>query len=580
METERMCPEAIHFGYGFDYDVNQMCKDLPRQALQMLRKRNRTRYHGFNIEYIPHKWFQISFGKSAGRGGLGRISLKIFDVFPFFATGLGKSLRKYHIGTEDQLQRIEAGKGERPNFRYHQIRTDIEPYWETELVLMVELMTKFRRILYDAGYTITQWHGAGALASFCLGRAAVSAHLDKSLDEPILRASRSAYIGGRFQPFKCGYYEGPVYGYDVNTAYGYTFSRLPSLQNGKWNYTENPDRQDTADRRMGLYHIRYRSRNTGAVKPLPHRDSNGIVSWPAVTEGWFHASEAYLVRNDPRAEFLDAWIYDDDGSYPFSWIEDIYAERLRLQESGDFTELAHKKAIASLYGQVAQRAGWERRNGPPKYHQLEYAGAITAECRSLVFAAARSAGKGILSIDTDGILSTVPCSNLPNGIGVQLGQWKTDEYTGIFYVQNGVYWLRDQNGDWLPPKSRGIPQRRLNFSDIWMRTFCGEDPIEIPQHQFIGFGTALRGRMNDWRKWVDSPRKLRFGGAGKAIHSRDFCPQCKRGMSLAESLHSLIPIPPREIQSTLHHLPWLDGSSENALREHIIYSDRWEVKPI
>jgi len=577
METERMCPEAIHFGYAFDYDVNQIMKDLPIAALRTLRVKNRTRYHGFNIEYIPHKWIQISYGRSKGRGGAGRISLTLYDVFAFFATRLDKSLSKYNIGSEADIQRISAGKGERPNFRYAQIRSEIEPYWETELRLMVELMDKFRGILYEAGYYINKWHGAGALASYCLGRAKVADCLDKSLPDAIRDAARSAYIGGRFQPFKCGYYEGPVYAPDINTAYGYTFSRLPNLQNGKWVHTTEPDRDDTKDRRLGLYHIRYRSGNSGGVKPLPHRDPTGIVSWPAVTEGWFHASEAYLVRNDPKAEFLEGWVFEDDGSYPFAWIDDIYQERLRMQDAGDFTELAHKKAIASFYGQVAQRAGWERRNGPPKYHQLEFAGAITAECRSLVYAAARSAGRGILSIDTDGLLSTTPFRKLPNGIGNQLGQWKCEEYTGVFYVQNGVYWLRDSEGNWLPPKSRGIPQRKLKFEEIFLRASLGENPITINQHQFIGFGTALRGRMHDWRKWLDSPRKLRFGGAGKAIHSERFCPECRAGRGFTDSLHPLIPVPPRQIESTLHHLPWLANSEENPMREHIIDAERFEV---
>jgi hypothetical protein len=249
-----------------------------------------------------------------------------------------------------------------------------------------------------------------------------------------------------------------------------------------------------------------------------------------------------------------------------------------MQARGDFTELAHKKAIASFYGQVAQRAGWERVNGPPRYHQLEFAGAITAECRSLAYAAARSAGKGILSIDTDGVLAIRPFRNLPNGVGIQLGQWKTEEYTGVFYIQNGVYWLRDKNGDWLPPKSRGIPQRRLKFGETWIRAAGGENPIEIEQHQFLGFGLALRGRMHDWRKWIDSPRKLRFGGAGKAIHSEKFCPECKAGRGFTDSLHPLIPIPPKEIRSALHHLPWLEESKENDMRSELIELDRWEVQ--
>lgn len=577
MDTEIKCPEAIHFGYGFGYDVNQIIKDFPLPAIRMLKMKNRTRWHGFNIEYIPHKWFSVSYGRAKSRGGTGRVSAKIYDVFSFFATRLDTALSKYHIGTESDLARIASGKGERPQFRYSDLRDQIEPYWETELRLMVQLMDKFRSVLYEAGYYITSWHGAGALANYCLRNNGVQHHLDRDSPDAIIEAARSAYIGGRFQPFEAGYYEGPIYSADINTAYGYTFSRLPSLQNGKWVYSSEPDRSGTKDRRLGLYHIRYISPNSGGVKPLPHRDPDGTVSWPNMTEGWFHASEAYLVRNSPYADFLESWEWEDDGSYPFEWISGIYDDRLEMQRRGDFTELAHKKAIASFYGSIAQRAGWERLNGPPKWHQLEFAGAITSECRSLVYTAARSVGKSIVSIDTDGVLASSPFRKLPNGVGVQLGQWKTEEYTGILYVQNGVYWLRDREGNWLPPKSRGIPRRKLKFDDIYARVKAGENPIEIQQHQFLGYGLALRGRMQDWRKWIDSPRKLTFGGTGKSVHSPRFCPACKQGKGFADCLHPLLPVPPKSLVSSLHHLPWIEDSEESEMRLTVTELDKWSI---
>lgn len=578
IDTEKQQPEAIHVGYAFGYDVNQIIKDLPIPQLQMLKARNRTRYRGFDLEYIPHKWFSVGYGRTKARGGRGRTSIRVFDTFSFFALRFDKALRKYHIGTATQLDRIAAGKDERPDFRYHDIPLRIEPYWRDELDLMVQLMTRFREILYEAGYFINSWHGAGALANYCLRTRGVHAHLDQSLPDEIRKAARSAYIGGRFEGFQCGYYDGDVYSADINSAYGYTFSRLPSLASGKWLYEQSPDRQDTADRRLGMYHIRYVSPNGGEVKPLPHRDPNGIVSWPSLTDGWFHASEAYLVRNDPSAEFLEAWLYEDDGSYPFEWINEIFEERLRMQEAGDATEIAHKKAIASLYGQIAQRQGWERRNGPPRFHQLEYAGAITAECRSLVYSAARSVGKDLLSIDTDGVLAKQPFPKLPNGTGVRLGQWKTEKYTGLFYIQSGAYWLRDGDGNWLPPKSRGIPQRRFKFDDIFGRVANGENPVAVQQHSFYGFGQALhQNRLGDWRKWLESPREIRFGGAGKRIHSPTFCAPCRNGRTFAECLHPTIPIPPRQMESHLHHIPWERDSHESDLREAILEFEKWRV---
>lgn len=578
IDTERENREAIHVGYSFGYDVNQIIKDFPLGTLRNLKVRNRCRYRGFDIEYIPSKWLSVGYGRPKSRGGAGRVSIKVFDTFSFFALRFDKALRKYHIGTTEQLDRISSGKGERPDFRYRDIPTRIEPYWETELDLMVQLMDKFRSILYAAGYHINSWHGAGALANYVLRSRGVANHLDRGSPQEIIEAARSAYIGGHFEPFLAGYYDGPIYSADINSAYGHTFSRLPSLQNGKWLYETKPDREATKDVRLGMYHIRYLSNNSGGLKPLPHRDPNGSVSWPNQTEGWFHAPEAYLVRNDPHAEFLESWVWEDDGSSPFTWIEEIFNERLEMQKIGDATEIAHKKAIASLYGQIAQRSGWERRHGPPKFHQLEFAGAITSECRSLVYAAAKSVGPDLISIDTDGVLAKRPFGKLPNGTGVRLGEWKTEEYTGILYIQSGVYWLRDTNGVWLPPKSRGVPQRKLQFEQIYERVKWGEDPITIQQHSFYGFGQAIhQNRLGDWRKWLDSPRSIRFGGAGKRIHSERFCPPCKRGESLSESLHPLIPIPPKQLESSLHHLPWLESSRESAIRRELIELQNSEV---
>jgi hypothetical protein len=571
LETELACPEAIHFGFAFGYDVNMILRQLPLPQLMMLRAQNRTRFQGFDLEYIPKKWFRVSYGRKGHR-----TTVQLFDVFSFFAAGLGKVLRTYSVGTEEQLARIDAGKGERPDFRYEHITTDIEPYWETELDLMVRLMDKFRKLLYDAGLFITSWHGPGAIASYLLRTHHVEEIMDRGPSDAVLEAARSAYFGGRFQPFTAGYYEGPVYSADINSAYPYSHSRLPNLRTGKWEPILGRPGSNPADIRLGMYKIRYNGQYSGKAMPLPHRDKDGSVSFPSVTEGWFHAAEAGMVYNDPNAEFLEGLVFQDDGSSPFAWIEDIYEERLKVQDKyGKAAAAGFRLGPNSLYGQVAQRAGWERRKGPPKWHQLEWAGAITSECRSLVYYVARTVGNGLVSIDTDGVLSLRPFPRLPNGIGRKLGQWHVTEYTGMLYLQNGIYWLRDENGDWLPPKSRGIPRKKLDFDTVFP-LISQNKPLEVNQHMFIGYGLALRGRMHDWRKWKDEPRTITFGGTGKSIHIPRNCGSCRRGFGYTEALHTLTPVPPKMVESTPHYLPWLDkGAGEFPVRQEIMELERW-----
>lgn len=572
MDVEQANRDAIHCGFAFGYDVNNIIKDLPEPQLAMLKIRGRTYWNGFSLEWLPRKWFSVSYGKTHSKN---KTHCKIFDVFAFFNSKFGQALRKYEIGTPEELDRIEAMKEERPDFTWENI-DEIERYWELELKYLVELMDKLRDRLYGAGYFITSWHGAGALASYALTQHDTRLHMDRGLSDDIIDASRFAYAGGRFQPFLAGYYEGPVYTADINSAYGYTFSRLPSLQGGKWLHYDYAERGRIGDNRLGLYKIHYKDRYSSRPHPLFHRDSDGSISFPSATRGWYHAPDAYSVANDPKAEFVESWIFEDDGSYPFKWIEEAYEERLEMQAKGDPTQEGHKRMIASLYGQVAQRAGWERKGEPPKWHQLEFAGAITAECRSLIYAAARSCGKGLVSIDTDGVMSLSPIRYLPGGIGSRLGQWKVDEYTGVLYVQSGIYWLRDKQGNWLPPKSRGIPRKKLAIEAV-LPALQRNEGLEFNQHMFIGLGLAMRGQMHNWRKWIDEPRSVAFGGSGKTCHVPNACPACKKGLGYGEAMHRLLPVPPREIDSTRHRLPWLEReaieeSETELLRKWGVYS--------
>jgi DNA polymerase family B len=576
LDTESSTPEAIHFGFAFGYDVNMVLRNLPIPALQVLRKFNRVRWNGLDIEYIPRKWFRVGHGRKGHR-----TTIQVFDVFSFFGKGLAAVLKDYSIGSEEQILRIESGKGERPDFSFDDIGGRIEPYWETELVLMVRLMEEFRRILHNAGIFITSWHGPGAIASYLLRNHNVQTIMDKGSSPEILDAARYSYFGGRFEPFMAGFYDGPIYSADINSAYPFSHSRLPNLSNGKWLHTLGKPSRNPSEVRLGMYRIQYGHNISTKAMPLPHRDKSGSISFPCATKGWIHAAEAGMVYKDPSATFLEAYEFEDDGSYPFAWIEDLYLQRLEMQARGDPTQIAFKLGPNSLYGQVAQRTGWERYDGPPKWHQLEWAGAITSECRSMVYAAAKGCGRATVSIDTDGILSLIPFRNLPNGEGNKLGQWKCKEYSGLFYVQNGIYWLRDaESGKWLPPKTRGIPRKRLEFQHIFDTVAAGRE-ITVEQHSFLGFGLALRGRIGEWRNWVDEPRTISFGGTGKRIHNVRSCSACRQGKGYTEALHALVPVPPSNTVSFPHHLPWLDqedgNTGEYPARKSLMEEDKWGI---
>jgi hypothetical protein len=566
-------PKSFHVAFAFDYDVNNILRELPWSRLIMLKERGRTTWEGYGIQHIPHKSFVVKKDK---------VRVKIDDVFSYFRCRYDRALHKYNIGTSAERDAITDGKILRPDFKFADILTKIRPYWKLELSLGVALMDKLRLDINRAGFFIGAWHGPGALASYCFNRNGVREHMAPIPDD-ISLAARTAYAGGWFERFKAGMYDGMVYTADINSAYVYALSRLPSLSTGTWVRHENNhgDALQLLSRtvRLGLFRIRfshgfsaYMATSHGVPLPLFQRSSDGGISRPTVTDGWFWSYEARIVSRDPSAEFLEAWVYEDDGEYPFSWLEDMFLERLALQAENNPAEKALKWALASMYGITAQRAGWNRRyRSAPRWHQLEWAGAITSFCRSMIYAAASPVAiqNGLVSIDTDGIISTVPFENLPNGEGNQLGRWKVEQFSGLCYFQNGVYWLRDMQGDWLTPKIRGVPQDQIPTIDDAVGALRGDGKIRIARHNFIGYGTAIRGRRDAWRTWEDQEYSIDIQRAGSRQHLTKLCRACRQGSKWDEALHDLAMIMPNETESSPHKLPWLEND-ENSLQARLL----------
>lgn len=559
-------PNGSNISFAFDYDVNNILRDLPWPKLLVLHETGRVSWQGYRIEHIPHKIFKVS--KDDTR-------IKIDDVFSYFRTRFDRALKKYGIGDPDILKEISEGKEERPNFTYAQIDY-IRKYWQLELSHGVQLMDKLKRDIYSAGMHITSWHGPGALAAHALSANKMKEHKsEEEYPESLHLAIRTAYAGGWFERFKAGAFYGPVYTADINSAYVYAMSLLPSMRDGFWRHISEPSPDQFMHCRMAAIRVRivrgfkaWQHACHGVPFPLFHRDADNSMSHPVSTEGWYwnHEIKWLIELNEPGLEILEAWIWVDDGSYPFSWVDDMYQERLALQAENNPAEKALKWALASMYGRVAQRAGWNRRERTaPRWHQLEWAGNITSICRSMIFGVALDVAKhgGLVSIDTDGILSTVPFGSLPNGEGNQLGRWKVEEFSGIIYIQNGVYWLRDMQGVWIPPKTRGIRAGSIDDPAIAIRALETDGRITLDKHNFIGYGAASRGRRKLWRTWHDSTHTIDVSRGGTRQHASKLCRSCRKNVPMSEGLHDLAQVPPKSLQSFPHRLPWLEDENES-----------------
>ena len=568
--------KTINFGFGFDYDVDNILMDVPKRTLAILGRYNKARWRVgsvvYRFEYIPRKIFSVSryirhavndVGVRYTRNGY----FKIFDVVSYFNCRYDKALSTYKIGDAATLEALSSGKDDREFFLYRNIRKIIE-YCKLELAMGPKLMDKLREAIHGAGYKTRQWYGPGAISKLMLKQNNFRKVMSDDVPALVSEASRYSYAGGWFERFSIGYYDAPVWVPDINSAYPYALSTVPNLQSGTWHHIYDPDPALARKYRLAMFRIRYDIPRdswewTNRIYPLFRRQVNGSIIHAPRVENWYHAPEAATVADDPNATFHEAWIYSDDGTNPCGWVADAYQKRLDLQSAGNPAELGIKLGLNASYGTIAQQCGWDRdKNTPPSWHQLELAGYITSVTRSMLFGLAEPVMKDVVSFDTDGIIMTSK-PNVQNG--KELGQWGVKEYSGIMMLQNGLYWLRNMNGEWLPPKTRGMSRRRIPLDHREAeRILSGTGSVKYSKRMYVGFRAALHRDWSSRGQWTDTPTEINIHSSGNRVHyllsPQLECEQCKSGMTLMDGLHScrLKFNPNSDYYSKPHDLEWLN----------------------
>jgi hypothetical protein len=377
-------------------------------------------------------------------------------------------------------------------------------------------------------------------------------------------ASKRAYFGGHVEQYQAGRIRGPVYVYDINSAYPAGFVEAPSLaEGGIWQRVTRP----TSGVRMGVYRVRYRdAKERGPLvwqpQPLPHRDARANTSYPPIVDGWYWTPEAAYACRYYGAEVIDGWEWwpVDKDLRPWAFFADMYETRLRLKRAKNPMERAFKLGLNSMYGKMAQRAGWDQdKNEPPRAHTLPLAGFITSYCRAMILEMlVKMDPAQVIAVETDGVFSTQSPEELGLTLGKELGAWDVKVFDEMIYVQNGLY-LYKENGEWNN-KTRGMDASSITHTFImnYLRTLEAREkwePAEVPQgERFIGLGAAIaRAKTNAHNdginpfklaalhgRWYTSPRAMAPGIKGKRIHIPEYCPACQKGNSAAADAHRLV----------------------------------------
>jgi hypothetical protein len=315
--------------------------------------------------------------------------------------------------------------------------------------------------------------------------------------------------------------------------------------------------------------------------PLPRRRSDGGVGWPNRVTSWYWTPEARLVMDAEEATFIAAWIFDEEDvtDRPFSWVPEYYRRRQLLKRTGNPAEYTFKIILNAIFGQCAQRVGWNKETRqPPGTHQLEWAGFITSFCRAAMYGMVTRVGEeNVVSIDTDGLFTFTPIPMEENEVGDELGQWKCEHYTDMVVWQTGMYGLKSEFcGEkncpdyqdrcsvpghlWAKAKTRGIPRGSYSPEDMIKALENGETEISVMQNKFIGYGMALLGNFKSLNTWVKEPAVFKLGGASALVHRERDCKKvCSGDVHRLQNntffWDSLRP------ESYPHYLPWADDNS-------------------
>lgn len=485
----------------------------------------------------------------------------VTDVFTNFQAPFTDSITKWGTGTAEEREKIATGKDTREDIKFYnpaEILGTVE-YNRLECEHLADLMTKFREAWHDTGLGYPRtWAGPAPLSKkmFAKYQAPKRDELDKRGHVPaaVWELAEKSRFGGWFEVPSFGPVPGPVTEYDLTSAYPEAFTHLPCLRHHCWERRE-PRRGEYAlqyvlagydgpVRQIGYeqgdllaavregkpagYKIFAPDWRDDPIAPrfmgLPHRDTDGRISRPLATEGWYWNFEIREARHQ-TVTVTDSWVMVDDGPCKCKYRTERMIQELfrRRQMLGKGRGKPLKLALNAAYGILAEMQRGDRQ---PPYVNPIAASFITAWVRALIMRLIHeqtceqglACGHGVVMIATDAVfLSGMPRDSIPSvpveeKEKAQLGEWTREQFrNGLFIVQGGVYWELGSR-DEAKSKTRGVPASILqphidDFEKAYRRMIQDKD-IDS------GVVTLSKRRRADG-KLVDA---VRFVGITEAAH--------------------------------------------------------------
>lgn len=538
-EFERHGKGVAFVGFFLGYDFTQILKTLPEDRARMLltikgkaaRKHQRAGREPHPVECDGWQFDILGSKRLRIRPKLCKcriVSCKckkaawcfLCDVGGFWQTSFlnvidPKGWRSPVVNTED-YDRIREGKERRATAELDQ---DMIDYMHLEIQGLEAVMDVLNIGFEDIGIHLSprQWFGPGqASAQWLKGKVSKRSELFKQIPDWFTESARASYYGGWFETFCHGIIPGTTYEYDINSAYPSIIATLPCLEHGI--YTRGSGKPiPSGSRALVLVKARVTSpgKDSGRkpsrtrIGTMLHRNPDGSICRPDVTEGWYWLDE---LESAIRARCVGEVSYREWVSYepcdcppPFRGITDLYQKRIEVGKTSPLGK-GSKLVYNSAYGKFAQSIG------QPQYGNPIYASRITSGCRKQILDAIAShpmAHDGVVMVATDAVFFVSEHPTLP--ISDKLGEWDCSIKQNLTIFKPGVYWDDETRkqiraGDKPKFKARGINANQFAEQiwkiDFWFRDWKDGHPVEWPDAEFeSGFSiiTALQALMrNNW----------------------------------------------------------------------------------
>jgi hypothetical protein len=544
---------SLIVGYAFVYDLTQILRDLPdRKLYRLFHEQSRARpirlkSGKWRLVYSPVWWAGYKLNYMNRRFSVGRKDGRratVWDVFRFYAEKFTESLIKWGVAAKELLTRMAAMKEKRGQKSVWENlpRKVVQEYCDEECRYLAKLFRATIGAHEDAGLDLDgKYYGAGSTAGALLKKMDVLRFRGET-PEAMKVPLACAFFGGRFENSCVGPCRGPdggpVYNYDISSAYPYAATLLPCLECGVWEKVSGK----SLDRRIRVSQLALLRWSIGVIEPsawgvFPVRAKDGTITFPLAGEGGWTWKEEYLAARqlNRHIEVKEAWTYETDCDHrPNYLLPEMYRERCRIGKTG--RGLVLKAGPNSVYGKYAQSKGLN-----PPFQSWVWAGNITSSCRAQLLDALRLVKDqwNILMLATDGVWSreklslprpkdtgTYDVVDIEDGKVKPLGGWEETVYDrGVFAVRPGIYFpLEPTEKELKKVRARGLGRKVLyeNWRIVVDAYHNGASEIEVQgQERFIGAISGTRctdkkyKRSPDYGEWIPWSTKVTFNPAPK-----------------------------------------------------------------